>query len=167
VQTVVTEAREERAEERFMREAIGLAREGMRAGRGGPFGAVVVREGRIVGRGANCVLSDRDPTAHAEIVAIRDACRCLGTHELSECTVYSSCEPCPMCLAALYWARVDRLWYAATKEDAAAAGFDDALIYREIRELPDRRRLPMQPVLRDEAIGLFEEWEKLPGKTPY
>jgi guanine deaminase len=150
-----------------MREAIGLAREGMRAGRGGPFGAVVVKEGRIVGRGANRVLSDRDPTAHAEIVALRDACRSLGSHELSGCEIYSSCEPCPMCLAALYWARVDRLWYAATQEDAAAAGFDDSLIYREVRELPHRRRLAMKPLLRDEAVGLFDEWEELPGKTPY
>ena len=150
-----------------MREAIGLAREGMRAGRGGPFGAVVVREGRIVGRGANSVLSDRDPTAHAEIVALRDACRALGTHELSGCEVYSSCEPCPMCLAALYWARVDRLWYAATQEDAAAAGFDDSLIYREVREPPRRRRLAMRPLLRNEAVGLFTEWSELPGKIPY
>jgi tRNA(Arg) A34 adenosine deaminase TadA len=150
-----------------MREAIGLAREGMRAGRGGPFGAVVVREGRIVGRGANSVLSDRDPTAHAEIVALRDACRFLGTHELSGCEVYSSCEPCPMCLAALYWARVDRLWCAATQEDAAAAGFDDSLIYREVRELPRRRRLTMHPVLRDEAVVLFKEWAEFPGRIPY
>jgi tRNA(Arg) A34 adenosine deaminase TadA len=150
-----------------MREAIGLAREGMRAGRGGPFGAVVVKEGRIVGRGANSVLSDRDPTAHAEIVALRDACRILGTHELSGCAVYSSCEPCPMCLAALYWARVDRLWYAATQEDAAAAGFDDSLINREVRKLSSRRRLAMLPLLRDEAVGLFKEWSELPGKIPY
>ena len=150
-----------------MREAIGLAREGMRAGRGGPFGAVVVKEGRIVGRGANRVLSDRDPTAHAEIVALRDACRSLGSHELSGCEIYSSCEPCPMCLAALYWARVDRLWYAATQEDAAAAGFDDSLIYREVRELPRRRRLAMRPLLRDEAVGLFDEWSELPGKISY
>jgi guanine deaminase len=150
-----------------MREAIGLAREGMRAGRGGPFGAVVVKEGRIVGRGANRVLSDRDPTAHAEIVALRDACRSLGSHELSGCEIYSSCEPCPMCLAALYWARVDRLWYAATQEDAAAAGFDDSLIYREVRELPRRRRLAMKPLLRDEAVGLFQEWSELPGKISY
>ena len=154
-------------EERFMREAIRLAREGMRAGRGGPFGAVVVKEGRIIGRGANCVLSDRDPTAHAEIVAIREACLSLGSHELSGCAVYSSCEPCPMCLAALYWARVDRIWYAATKEDAAAAGFDDSLIYREVEKPPLRRKLIMRPVLRDEAVGLFKEWSELPGKIPY
>jgi guanine deaminase len=154
-------------EERFMREAIGLAREGMRAGRGGPFGAVVVKEGRIVGRGANSVLSDRDPTAHAEIVALRDACRCLDTHELSGCAVYSSCEPCPMCLAALYWARVDSLWYAATKEDAAAAGFDDSMIYLEVGKPPLRRKLAMHPVLRDEAVGLFTEWAEFPNKIPY
>jgi len=150
-----------------MREAIGLAREGMRAGRGGPFGAVVVKEGRVIGRGANSVLSDRDPTAHAEIVALRDACRSLDSHELSGCEIYSSCEPCPMCLAALYWARVDRLWYAATQEDAAAAGFDDSLIYREVRKPPLRRKLAMHPVLRDEAVGLFTEWSELPGKIPY
>ena len=150
-----------------MREAIGLAREGMRAGRGGPFGAVVVKEGRVVGRGANNVLSGRDPTAHAEIVALRDACRSLGTHELSGCEVYSSCEPCPMCLAALYWARVERLWYAATQEDAAAAGFDDSLIYREIGKPPLHRKLAMHPLLRSEAAELFKEWEDLPGKIPY
>jgi tRNA(Arg) A34 adenosine deaminase TadA len=128
---------------------------------------VVVKEGRVVGRGANSVLSDRDPTAHAEIVALRDACRTLVSHELSGCEVYSSCEPCPMCLAALYWARVDRLWYAATQDDAAAAGFDDSLIHHEVSEIPRRRRLVMLPVLRDEAVGLFTEWAEFPGKISY
>src|SRR5579871_475778 len=116
----------------YLQQAIDLAREGVEQARGGPFGCVIVRDGEVVGKGANGVTSTNDPTAHAEIVAIRDACQRLGTYQLSECTVYASCEPCPMCLGALYWARPKRVVFAATRHEAAEAGFDDAFIYQEI-----------------------------------
>jgi tRNA(Arg) A34 adenosine deaminase TadA len=144
--------------ERFLREAIRLAHEPSASGRFGPFGAVVVREGEIVGRGHNRVTEDHDPTAHAEIVALRDACRRLGTFSLAGCEMYASCEPCPMCLAAVYWARLDRLYYAATREDAAAAGFDDALIYVEFARPPHQRSLPAVQMLRDEALAALQHW---------
>ncbi len=151
----------------FMQEAIRLSIEKMREGCGGPFGAVVVREGRIIGRGWNQVSSDNDPTAHAEIVAIRDACKWIGSFSLRGCEIFSSCEPCPMCLGAIYWARLDRIYFAATREDAAAAGFDDAAIYREIPLPPNARRLPSIQMLRDRALSAFEEWRTLPDKILY
>lgn len=144
--------------ERFLREAIRLGQEPSASGRFGPFGAVVVRQGEIVGRGHNRVAADHDPTAHAEIVAIRDACRRLGTFSLAGCEMYASCEPCPMCLAAIYWAQLDRLYYAATREDAAAAGFDDTLIYAELARPPGQRSLPAVQMLRDEALPALEAW---------
>ena len=151
----------------FMREAIRLSVEKMRAGQGGPFGAVVARAGEIIGRGWNQVTSTNDPTAHAEIVALREACRRLGNFQLTDCELYSSCEPCPMCLSAIYWARVGKLFYAATRQDAAAAGFDDELIYREI-PLPVReRRLPSEQLLRDPAVAAFEEWQRKHDKILY
>ena len=151
----------------FVREAIRLSRERMRQGTGGPFGAVVARDGEIVARGWNAVTSSLDPTAHAEVVAIRRACRKLGTFSLAGCVLYASCEPCPMCLAAAYWARVDRLVYAATRDDAARAGFDDAVLYREIPLPPDARSLPTNTSLRDEAIAVFDEWLAKADRVTY
>lgn len=154
-------------DERFLREAIALSLENMQAGEGGPFGAVVVKDGRVVGRGWNRVTSANDPTAHAEIVAIRDACRTLETFSLPGCVLYSSCEPCPMCLSAIYWARLDRLVYAATREDAAKAGFDDAHIYKQIPLAPPDRTLPTMTLLRDEAQSVFARWQAKSDRITY
>lgn len=153
-------------DETWMREAIGLALEGAKRGDGGPFGAVVVREGAIVGRGWNQVLATNDPTAHAEIVAIREAAARLGNYHLQGCTIYASCEPCPMCLAASYWAQVDRIVYGATAEDAAQVGFADDFIRRELLQ-GEARSLPLVPLLRDEALGPFEYWAQKPDKQMY
>lgn len=151
----------------FMRRAIALSREHMLAGEGGPFGAVVVRDGRIVGEGWNRVTSALDPTAHAEITAIREACRALGTFELRGCEIYTSCEPCPMCLAAIYWARLDRIWYANTRQDAAGIQFDDEWLYREVARPVDERSLPAGQILREEALEVFRAWEAKPDKIRY
>jgi tRNA(Arg) A34 adenosine deaminase TadA len=151
----------------FLREAFRLAREGMADGRGGPFGAVVVKDGAVVARGSNRVVRDGDPTAHAEVVAIREACRALGTHVLCGCVLYSSCEPCPMCLAAIHWSRIGRVVYASTRADASAAGFDDALIYEQIELPPGERRLPMEQRLRDEGAGVFADWLKISDRVAY
>jgi len=151
----------------LLREAIRLSRVRMRQGRGGPFGAVVARDGTIVARGWNAVTSSNDPTAHAEVVAIRRACRKLGTFSLAGCILYASCEPCPMCLAAAYWSRVDRLVYAATRDDAARAGFDDAFIYDEVPLVPEARSLRTDHLLRAEAVAVFEEWLAMPDRVPY
>ena len=154
-------------DEDFLREAIRLAREGMTAEQGGPFGAVVVRDGAIIGRGCNRVTSASDPTAHAEIVAIRDACQNIGTFQLTGCTLYASCEPCPMCLGAIYWARPDRIVFGALHTDAAGAGFDDQFIYEELEKPRDQRRIPMRQLLRDEADAVFREWVAMDNKTHY
>jgi guanine deaminase len=151
----------------FLREAIRLSRTRMREGKGGPFGAVVVRDSVIVARGWNAVTSSLDPTAHAEVVAIRRACRKLGSFGLAGCVLYASCEPCPMCLAAAYWARVDRLVYAATRDDAARAGFDDAVLYREIPLAPEARSLPTDTLLRAEAVAVFDEWLAKADRVEY
>lgn len=151
----------------FMREAIRLAEEGMRAGNGGPFGCVIVQGKKIVGRGQNQVTSTNDPTAHAEVVAIRDACRELQTFQLDDCELYTSCEPCPMCLAAIYWARIPRAFFANTRRDAAAIGFDDAFIYEQIPLPLTERRLDMKPLLRDEAQVAFQEWLAKADKVEY
>lgn len=153
--------------EPFLREAIRLSREKMEAGEGGPFGAVVVKDGRIVGRGWNRVTSVGDPTAHAEVEAIRDACAALGTFSLAGCEIYASCEPCPMCLAAIYWARLDALYHAASREDAAEAGFDDALIYKEIAKSPDTRILPIKQQLQSEARRILQQWKRIPNRKSY
>lgn len=151
----------------FMRQAIALSRRGMESGAGGPFGAVVVLDGRAVGLGWNEVTSTNDPTAHAEIVAIRRACLSLGRFDLRGATVYTSCEPCPMCLAALYWARVDAVVYANAREQAAAIGFDDQFLYDEVaKSIPDRA-LPMRRLLHAEALEVFEAWAAKPDKRPY
>ena len=150
-----------------MRAAIRLARQHMRRNEGGPFGAVIVREGNIIGRGWNRVTSANDPTAHAEISAIRDACLKLKTFHLEGCAIYINCEPCPMCLAAIYWARLDKIAYAATRKDAARIQFDDDLIYREISLPASRRKIPMKQLLRPEALKVFAEWKSKSDKMPY
>jgi guanine deaminase len=151
----------------FMRQAITLALENVRAGRGGPFGAVIVKDGQVVATGTNRVTSANDPTAHAEIVAIREACRVLGNFQLTECDLYSSCEPCPMCIGAIYWARPSRVFYAGVAADAADAGFDDAFIYEELKEQPAARRIPMTQMLREEVLPVFVEWKRKPDKVQY
>jgi len=151
----------------FMREAIQLSLSQMQAGFGGPFGAVVVKDGQIIARGFNQVTSTNDPTCHAEVDAIRKACQVLGTFQLAGCDLYTSCEPCPMCLGAIYWARPARVFYANTKADAAAVGFDDQFIYDEIDKPLAERSLPMQQFLRNEALVSFEAWAKHAGKTAY
>lgn len=153
--------------EEHMRKAIALSREKMREDEGGPFGAVIVRDDVQIAEGWNRVTGHNDPTAHAEIVAIREACRVLGTYSLEGCAIYTSCEPCPMCLAAIWWARIDRVYYANTAEDASAIGFDDALLYREIALPRDARMLPSERLLADEALEVFREWAADPGKVRY
>ena len=151
---------------RFMREAIRLANESVEHG-GGPFGAVVVKEGTVVSGSSNSVTLDNDPTAHAEVNAIRQACRQLGTFDLSGCVIYTSCEPCPMCLGAIYWAHIDRIYYANTRKDANTIGFADNFIYDELsRPLPDRT-LPILPLLRNEGLHTFRLWQQKEDKTAY
>jgi tRNA(Arg) A34 adenosine deaminase TadA len=151
----------------FIDEAIQLSLESVRGGTGGPFGAVVVKDGRIVGRGGNQVTSTNDPTAHAEIIAIRDACRNLGSYHLRGAEIYTSCEPCPMCLAAIYWARLERVYYALTRLDAAAMGFDDALLYNELSLPVPQRKLSLHPLARDAALRAVREWNNKPDRTLY
>ena len=151
----------------LMREAIRLSVERMRAGQGGPFGAVIVRGNEVIGRGFNQVTSTNDPTAHAEVVAIREACRRLGTFRLEGCDLYTSCEPCPMCLSAIYWARIGRVFYANTRKDAADAGFDDEMIYRELSLPLAERQFQLQQCLREEALPALAEWKAKADKTPY
>lgn len=151
----------------FMRRAIALALENVCSGRGGPFAALVVKDGRILAEGANRVTTTNDPTAHAEVVAIREACRKLGDFQLSGCDLYTTCEPCPMCLGAIYWARPARIFYACLAADAAAAGFDDAFIYEELERPLDARRIPMQQLLRDESLEIFSLWKRQENKTAY
>lgn len=153
--------------EEFMREAIRLSVEKMQAGYGGPFGAVVVRDGQIIARGFNQVTSTNDPTCHAEVDAIRKACIALGTFQLQDCDLYTSCEPCPMCLGAIYWARPRRVFYGNTKQDAAAIGFDDQFIYDEIEKPLNERQIPMREFLRDEAQEGFQAWTEHEARTEY
>jgi guanine deaminase len=153
--------------EQFMKEAIGLSREKMRAGCGGPFGALIVRDGQVIARGWNQVTTLHDPTAHAEVVAIREACRVLKAFHLTGCEIYSSCEPCPMCLAAIYWARLERLYFAGTRTDAAEAGFDDEFLYRELNAPLSERRIATEQVLRPEAVVVFQEWRRKADKILY
>ena len=153
--------------ENFMREAIKLADDGMRGDRGGPFGCVIVRRGEIVARGNNRVTSTNDPTAHAEVTAIRAACTALKTFQLPDCELYTSCEPCPMCLAAIYWARIPTVFYGNTRGDAAAIGFDDDFIYQQIPLPPDQRTVAMKPLLRDESLLSFQEWARKSDKVNY
>ena len=154
-------------EEKFMMEAIALSQKGIQNEEGGPFGCVIVKGDAIVGRGNNKVTSSNDPTAHAEVVAIRDACRNLQTFQLEDCEVYTTCEPCPMCLGAIYWARPKIIYYANSREDAAAIGFDDSMIYEEFGLDLDKRRIPMRSVGKEEALKVFEEWKIKEGKINY
>src|SRR5690348_7742813 len=153
--------------EEFMQQAIALALENVRSGRGGPFAALVVRAGEILGRGTNLVTAMNDPTAHAEILAIREACQKIGSFELTGCDIHATCEPCPMCLGAIYWARLAKLYFAAHSGDAAKIGFDDSLIYAEINKPTAERKIPMAQLMREEALKVFGEWERKPDKIPY
>src|SRR5579863_9829773 len=150
-----------------MARAIQLAVEGVQSGRGGPFGAVIVRDGKIIAEGSNEVTSTNDPTAHAEVLAIRRACETLGMFELKDCELYTSCEPCPMCLGAIYWARLSRIYFASTAEDAAKAGFDDSFIYSELRQPYAQRRIPATQMMREEALAGFRAWQDRPDKIRY
>lgn len=152
---------------KFMLEAIRQSFDTMRSGEGGPFGAVVVKDDKIIARGGNRVATTNDPTAHAEVVAIREACKSLNTFQLNGCEIYTSCEPCPMCLGAIYWARLDKIYFANTKTDAAKVGFDDDLIYKEFDLSLTERTMPYEQICRDEAIKAFEEWELKPDKIKY
>lgn len=150
-----------------MQRAIELARNGMDNNAGGPFGCVVAKDGQIIAEGNNRVTSTNDPTAHAEVVAIREACKSLNTFQLDGCSVYTSCEPCPMCLGAIYWARPEKVFFACTREDAASVGFDDELIYNELALPNDERQRVMTNLLRDEGIALFKAWAEKPDKIEY
>jgi guanine deaminase len=150
-----------------MRRAIALAIDNVRAGRGGPFGAVIVRGGEIVAEGANRVTSANDPTAHAEVEAIRAACGRLATFDLAGCEIYASCEPCPMCLGAIYWARLDRIWFAGRRDDAAGAGFSDEFLYREMALPVGERAIPTAQLLADEALAAMAEWLDKTDRIPY
>lgn len=151
----------------FLRRAIALATENVLLGKGGPFGAVIVRAGRIVGEGSNSVTATNDPTAHAEVTAIRAACGALGTFTLAGCELYTSCEPCPMCLAASHWARVDAIYFGCSAADAARAGFDDALLYAEFKKDREFRAMPSRQMLAEEAQASFDAWLASPNKVPY
>jgi tRNA(Arg) A34 adenosine deaminase TadA len=150
-----------------MQRAIALATENVLSGAGGPFGAVVVRNGQIIATGVNLVTSTNDPTAHAEVVAIRAACKALGDFRLAGCVVYTSCEPCPMCLAALYWSRCDAIFYGNSAADASAAGFDDSLLYAEVNRPIDQRRIPMNRLLANQAMESFNTWRARVDKIEY
>jgi guanine deaminase len=153
--------------DQFMREAINLSRKNIREGKGGPFAAVIVKDGTVIARGTNLVTSTNDPTAHAEIVAIREACHALGSFQLEGCDIYTSCEPCPMCLGAIYWARPRAIYFANTRDDAAKIGFDDRSIYDEFTRSHSDRRIPIQQILREEAQVAFREWQEKNDKVPY
>lgn len=151
----------------FMQQAIALATENVRSGRGGPFGAVIVREGRVIATGVNEVTASNDPTAHAEVVAIRSACKALDDFKLEGCDVYTSCEPCPMCLAALYWSRCRAIYYGNSAAEAARVGFDDSFLYDEVKKPLDQRSIPIRRMLADEAWESFAVWESSPNKVEY
>ncbi len=154
-------------EEKFMMKAIMLSQRGIDTNEGGPFGCVIVKDDKIIGRGNNKVVANMDPTAHAEIVAIRQACRHLGSFQLHDCEVYSSCEPCPMCLGAIYWARPKIIYYANTREDAASIGFDDSLIYSEMKAELANRKIPVVNIGRIDAVKVFQNWAEKNDKTSY
>ena len=157
----------EKLKVQFMKRAIELSRSNMNANKGGPFGAVVVKDGSIVGEGWNQVTSSNDPTAHAEVMAIRHAAKNLNNFDLNGCEIYTSCEPCPMCLSAIYWARIDKIYYANTRKDAAQINFDDDFLYTEINQPLDKRKVPIAQLLRDEAQAVFTEWKNKADKIPY
>ena len=163
----MSEKNKNKEDQKFMLKAIEYAQKGMDTNQGGPFGAIVVKDGKIVGKGNNKVTSTNDPTAHAEVVAIRDACKNLGAFQLDDCVIYTSCEPCPMCLGAIYWARPTRIVYACDKKDAADIGFDDDFIYKEM-ELPlAARSIKTKQILRKEGIEVFKAWKNKEDKHAY
>jgi guanine deaminase len=151
----------------FMKRAIELSLENVRSGRGGPFGCVIAKNGNVIAEGVNEVTASNDPTAHAEILAIRRASQKLSSFELAGCDLYSSCEPCPMCLSAIYWARIEKIYFANSSADAAKIGFDDSAIYAEMKRSPEQRKIPMIQMLREDALAAFHAWETQPGKIPY
>jgi guanine deaminase len=151
----------------FMARAIQLAVENVRSGNGGPFGSVIVKNSEIVAEAANRVTATKDPTAHAEVVVIREACKKLGVFELTDCEIYTSCEPCPMCLGAIYWARLGKVFFASVAADAAKAGFDDSFIYREIAQERAKRSIPMEQMMREEALAAFRAWQEKLDKIQY
>ena len=151
----------------FIKMAIDLAEEGMNNDKGGPFGAIIVKNGTVIGRGSNMVTSTNDPTAHAEVTAIRDACKNINDYQLTGCTIYTSCEPCPMCLGAIYWARPDRIVFGCTREDAAAIGFDDDFLYKEVTVPVDERTIPTFQLGRSEGLKVFKAWEEKEDKIGY
>ena len=151
----------------FMKEAIDLARKGVDNNEGGPFGCVVVKDGKVIGRGNNRVTSDQDPTAHAEMLAIREACDHLSSHQLEGCVIYTSCEPCPMCLGAIYWARPEKVYYAGTRRDAAESGFDDSFIYEQMALDPEERKIGFHQMGQKEARQAFALWDEKEDKTEY
>jgi guanine deaminase len=151
----------------FMARAIQLAIENVRSGQGGPFGAVIVKDGSIIAEGANQVTLTSDPTAHAEVLAIRQACRTLGLFELKDCELYTSCEPCPMCLGAIYWTRLARVYFGGLAADASQVGFDDSFIYREIAQPHAEREIPMVQMMREEALAAFRAWQEKSDKMTY
>ena len=155
------------ADRKFMARTIELARMGVAENAGGPFGCVVVKNGEIVGEGNNRVTSTNDPTAHAEVIAIRNACEALGSFQLDGCTIYTSCEPCPMCLGAIYWARPEKVFYACTRSDAADIGFDDDFIYQELEKPNDEREMALVNLMRDEAMEVFTNWAAKADKVEY
>ena len=154
-------------EEKFMQEAIALSRSGIMNNEGGPFGCVIVKDDKIIGKGNNRVILDNDPTAHAEVVAIRNACKNQNSFHLEDCEIYTSCEPCPMCLGAIYWARLKMVYYANNRQDAAGIGFDDSMIYDEIGMDLNNRRIPIIALRKEEALKIFEEWKAKNDKTLY
>jgi guanine deaminase len=151
----------------FMERAIALSLENVRTGSGGPFAALVVRDGSVIAEGTNQVTATLDPTAHAEVVAIRKACQAIGNFQLSDCELYSTCEPCPMCMGAIYWARFAKVYYGNTRADAAQIGFDDSFIFDQLLLPLEVRKIPMIPLMREQALAAFREWEKSPNKTEY
>lgn len=157
----------EKANQRFMARAIALSEKNLELLHGGPFGAVVVKDNQIIGQGYNQVIQTSDPTAHAEIVAIRQACAELGSYSLEDCSVYSSCEPCPMCLGAIYWARPANLYYGCTRHDAGLIGFDDNLFYQEMEKPRDQRDIKTFQIMRDQALRIFQRWQKMARKPAY
>jgi tRNA(Arg) A34 adenosine deaminase TadA len=151
----------------FMARAIQLSLDNVLSGQGGPFGAVIVKRGSIIAEGVNRVTATNDPTAHAEVVAIREACAKVGTFELRECEIYTSCEPCPMCLGAIYWARLSGIYFGNVAADASKIGFDDSFIYRQFKQPFPRRSIPMVPMMREQALAAFRAWQEKPNKIPY
>jgi guanine deaminase len=158
---------EDKGNEKFMQMAIDLSEYNVKQAQGGPFGAVIVKDGMVVARSANKVVTQNDPTAHAEVSVIRLACKELGTYDLEGCEIYTSCEPCPMCLGAIYWARISKIYYANTKKDAADIGFDDHFIYDELVQPMEKRKLPFVQLMRDEAFAVFKQWEISESRTDY